>query len=89
MGIIESTPESAEGRTSWLPWAVAAVFCVVSASLMFVHFRETPAEALLMTMSLNPPEGTNFDFAGFSSPPALSPDGRRIVIRARGADGKT
>ena len=41
-----------------------------------------------MTASIEPPENTNFDFSGFNTP-ALSPDGRRIVFPARGADGKT
>jgi Tol biopolymer transport system component len=58
-----------------------------------VHFRETPDDRVITT-SINAPESTRFDFAAglaASFPltmPALSPNGRRIVFRARGPDGK-
>jgi Tol biopolymer transport system component len=43
----------------------------------------------MMTTSIEPPENTTFDFDIGSNPPALSPDGRRMVVGARGDDGQT
>jgi Tol biopolymer transport system component len=89
MGIIEDTPEP-RPASSWLVWALAAVaaaFLVTAGAVSFVHFREMVPEARVITTSVEPPENTSFDFGGFN-PPALSPDGRRIVFRASGADGK-
>ena len=90
MGIIENTPET-QPVSSGLVWtlaAVAAVLLATVAALWLVHFREMAPDARVITTSVEPPENTSFDFGGFN-PPALSPDGRRIVFRARGADGKT
>jgi serine/threonine protein kinase len=85
MGIIESAPESTEVQRVWLPWGVAALLLVAFAIVSFVHFRETPPEAPVTITSINPPENTGL-VGGF--PPALSPDGLRIVFGARGADGE-
>jgi dipeptidyl aminopeptidase/acylaminoacyl peptidase len=89
MGIIESTPEGAQARRNWLPWGIAALSLAALAAVSWVHFRETQPEKRLVSTSINPPEKTNFDFAARFNPPALSPDGRRLAFRARGADGKT
>jgi Tol biopolymer transport system component len=85
IGIIENTPEVVEVRRNWLPWGVGALAIAGLAALSLVHLRETPPEARLMTTSITAPEN-----AGFTpgNPPALSPDGRRIVFSARGAEGK-
>jgi len=84
-GAPEAAPEVAEVRRNWLPWGVAALAIAGLAALSLVHLRETPPEARLMTTSITAPEN-----AGFTpgNPPALSPDGRRIVFSARGAEGK-
>jgi Tol biopolymer transport system component len=85
MGIIESTPEVAETRRSWMPWGVAALAIAGLAAVSLIHFRETPPEARLMTTSITAPENAGFTPGNH---PALSPDGRRIVFSARGAEGK-
>jgi serine/threonine protein kinase len=85
MGIVESTPESSVVRRRWLPWGIAALLLVVLGIVSFAHFREAPPKAPVTITSINPPENTSL-VAGF--PPALSPDGRRIVFAARGADGE-
>jgi serine/threonine protein kinase len=85
MAIIENTSESVEVRRSWLPWGVTALLLVAFAIVSFVHFRETPPEAPVTITSINPPENTGL-VGGF--PPALSPDGLRIVFAARGAEGE-
>jgi hypothetical protein len=90
-GQVSGLPE-AEARVlhRWRWPAVVALLFVIAAPVLFVHFRETPPEARLMSTRINPPENTNFDFGGgVYCPPALSPDGRQIVFRARAADGKS
>jgi serine/threonine protein kinase len=72
-----------------LPWAIAAILALGASSLAIVHFRETPSVAPVIRTSILPPEGQTFQFTGNlsdSGPPAVSPDGRRIVFRA--SDGK-
>ncbi len=87
MEIIESTPESTEVRRSWLPWGIAVVLLVVLGALSFIHFRQTPPEAPVMITSINPPENTSLELV--YSPPALSPDGRRIAFSAREPDSES
>jgi Tol biopolymer transport system component/predicted Ser/Thr protein kinase len=91
MGIVESTPEvqPASSRLVWAFAAAATVFMAAFAALAFLHFREKPPETRAITTSINPPENTAFDFAAGMSPLALSPDGQRIVFKARAADGRT
>jgi Tol biopolymer transport system component len=89
MPLLESTPETAPARRMW-PWiTLAAVLAVGFGAASLVHLRETPPEARVMITSIMPPENADFDFAGRYNPPALSPDGRRIVFGVRSANGKT
>jgi eukaryotic-like serine/threonine-protein kinase len=72
------------GRT-WFPWAVAAVFALAAALLGYLsyqHVRE-PAPKMMMT-SILPPDGHSF---ADNTPPALSPDGRKLCFVAA-RDGK-
>jgi Tol biopolymer transport system component/predicted Ser/Thr protein kinase len=90
MLLLDRTPEVAPPRRPW-PWvAVAAVLAVGFAAVSFLHLREAAPEARLISASIMPPEKAEFNFVGgYYNPPALSPDGRRIVFGVRGADGKT
>jgi serine/threonine-protein kinase len=89
MPLLDAAPEAAPARRSW-PWVVvAAVLAVGFAALSFVHFREASTEPRVITTSIEPPENASFDFATGYSTPVLSPDGRRIVFRARAADGRS
>jgi len=68
-----------------LPWAIAGLFVVTTASLAFIHFREKPtARAELTRLEIPLPENTTAVFAGAF---ALSPDGRQLAFVTSGADG--
>jgi Tol biopolymer transport system component len=71
-------------RRELLAWTAAALFAVVAAVLPLR--RPATAPPLRLHASLLPPAGT--EFASFSAPLAVSPDGQRIVFGARTADGK-
>ena len=73
-------------RTSWTPWALAGTLAAVAAGLGFVAYSHTPEAApRTLRASLMPPEGTGFVV---SSPPAISPDARKLAFTAV-QDGKT
>src|SRR5262249_52693503 len=90
MAIIEVTPEvqPASPRLTWTLAAAAALLLGGLAVVSFLLFHQALPEARPVTTSINAPEHTTFELAGsVISPPALSPDGRLIVFRARAADG--
>jgi serine/threonine protein kinase/Tol biopolymer transport system component len=68
---------------------VATIAVVAALSLAFLYFRETPPEAPILRTTILPPDNTTLDFTNGLGLPTLSPDGKRIVFGARGADGKT
>jgi Tol biopolymer transport system component/predicted Ser/Thr protein kinase len=73
-------------RRAWIAAAAATLVLGALGGWAVSHFRQpqTPAEARLIITNLNLPENTSL--LGRAAVP--SPDGRRIVIRARGEDGK-
>jgi Tol biopolymer transport system component/predicted Ser/Thr protein kinase len=75
------TPGS--GKTNWLWPAVAAFLVLCTGALAFVHFRESPPEAIPMRFGIAPPPKSTLDAF------ALSPDGRKLVFNLRGADGRS
>jgi serine/threonine protein kinase len=84
-----ATPHAALSKTNPIPWAIAGILALAAAALAFFHFRETPPAAPVIRTSILPPQGQEFQFGNNlsnSGPPAISPDGRRIVFRAN--DGK-
>jgi serine/threonine protein kinase len=76
--------EAAPSRSSWIPWAAAAMLAIALAALALVHFREAPPQQSALAASIEPPRGTVF--SGDSL--ALSPDGSKLVYLARVADSK-
>jgi eukaryotic-like serine/threonine-protein kinase len=80
-------PEIKRNRFARLPlWAAAtlAIALLAATALMFTR-REAP---LVQTFILPPEEG-EFAFTGQGAgPPAISPDGKKVVFQAAGADGK-
>ena len=67
---------------------VAALSILIAAVLGFLHFRESSDEARVVRSVILPPPGTAFQYtSAISAPPALSPDGRRVVFGAKAEDG--
>jgi predicted Ser/Thr protein kinase len=69
--------------TSMLPRAVAALFAVAVVLGFVAYFRRTSAAPQVLKVSVALPEKVEFG----DSPPAVSPDGRRIAFVAH-SDGK-
>jgi eukaryotic-like serine/threonine-protein kinase len=84
VGQVSDLPISqAGGPRHWVPWAVSAMLAVALAALAFEYFREAPPEARLIATTILPPEDASFNFGGDNNPPAISPDGKRIVFGVR------
>jgi eukaryotic-like serine/threonine-protein kinase len=79
-------PVSSRSRLSAI---IAGMLAVLLAALALVHFREKPQPAQLARFSILPPEKGTFDIGGGTDIPAISPDGRRLILNVRGADGAT
>jgi len=78
-------PATANLRPTRLPWVIAAAAILIALGLGLVVFRRVPEEARVVKLSLLPPEKAVLTA---TSPPALSPDGRRLAFVAT-LDGKT
>jgi Tol biopolymer transport system component/predicted Ser/Thr protein kinase len=74
----------APSRRGWVAWAVAGLMASALALLAFVHFREARPEPRVITSTLLPPED-----ARQLNMPALSPDGRTLVVAGLGTGGQT
>ena len=64
----------------WLGWAIAAVLAVAAG--VAVALRGSAPHMPLLQTSIVAPEGTQFETMYRNGPPALSPDGTRIVFVA-------
>jgi serine/threonine protein kinase/Tol biopolymer transport system component len=71
-------------RRGRLAWAVAGILFVVSAFLAVIHFREPAPDDRSIRFVVLPPENATFT----TTPPAISPDGRRLAFTASG-EGRT
>jgi len=72
---------TAARSTRW-PWVVAVAAVAGLAALAFVHFRETPPGLQPVKFLINAPPDTTYTemYGGY----AVSPDGRYVVVAARG-----
>ena len=76
------------GWKAW-GWIAAAAALVACGALALVHFREKPVEAPLVRFTISPPEKTTFTIGGAAvRPPAISPDGRRLLFKATSQEGR-
>ncbi len=78
-----SEPTPPTRKTTWLWPGVAALLLLSLGSLGFVHFREKPPVVAPMRFEISPPAKTTINTF------VLSPDGRKLIIDARGADGRS
>jgi serine/threonine protein kinase len=86
--VVENTDPSpprhgAESRFGWVGWSMAGLLATALAAVSFIHFREVPAEERLVTTTILPPDNSIFSFSTDNNPPAISPDGLRIVFGVR------
>jgi eukaryotic-like serine/threonine-protein kinase len=80
---------AAQGLGYKMGWIASGVLALLLAGLASIHYREKPPKAPLARFSILPPEKGAFNTLGYLSPPAISPDGQRVVFSASGSDGMT
>ena len=71
-------------RLGIMALAAAVTLGLALAALAFVHFREKPPAAEMVRFEISPPVQSSF-----ASYPVVSPDGRRLAVAVRGADGRS
>jgi Tol biopolymer transport system component len=69
-------------RIAWIAGAAVVLAALLGSAFLL---RPRPEHGAVFTSSILPPENHHFDFD--RSPPAVSPDGRRIAFVARAAEG--
>jgi len=78
--LLEEHPQVTAPSRSRLGWiAVAGVLAVALLVLGFLYFRRAPEGQRILKVSVLPPEKAAFNW---ESPPAVSPDGRRLAFNA-------
>jgi len=66
-------------------WTVAALFLGVLLGGLAIHFSSTTPAPQPVALAILPSSGVTLNFSGLFGPPAISPDGTRIVVV--GSDG--
>jgi serine/threonine protein kinase/Tol biopolymer transport system component len=86
--ILEATPEATGvRRTKWV-WVVPTLLLAALAALALPYLRQPAQRPRVITTSIAPPENTLFDVDTVMNPPALSPDGREMVLGAQYPNGQ-
>ena len=83
----EGTSAPSRSRFAMAGWIAAVIFLLAAAGLAVLHFSQKPPEALVMRLSVTPPEGTHFPGPNGMTL-AVSPDGRRLIMSAVTAEGR-
>src|SRR5262245_54253924 len=83
-------PVAARRRGRERIWMAATALLSLAAGILgFLLFQSSRQPVRVIRSSVTPPEGAVFWLdSATPGPPTLSPDGRRLVFSARGADGK-
>ena len=85
-----SMPASAAKSSGLLPWAVAGALAIALAvSTVFLLRKPASVSRPLLQLNAEPAPGAVVAPHIARGGLAISPDGRRLVFRVRGADGKT
>jgi eukaryotic-like serine/threonine-protein kinase len=71
------------GKAKWLWPALAALLLLSTGAVSWVHFREKAPALIPVRFEIFPPPKTTLETF------TLSPDGRKLVFNARGADGRS
>jgi serine/threonine-protein kinase len=82
----EGTP--AKARAIWVPWVVAGVSMLALASVLLYHSTRPVPLRPLIRLNAEIAADTPLGRAGGGNMLALSPDGTRLAVTLRGADGK-
>jgi hypothetical protein len=85
MTLIEDAPQGTALRHSKLPWVVAGALALALAVLLYYATRPAPLRPLVR---LNAEIAADTSLARLGGVLALSPDGARLALTLRGADGK-
>ena len=89
---VASSPPAATPSSRWISvaWITAAALAVALVWLTVLLLREKPADVPQVSSTILPPDQVAFNFSDDYQfgPPAISPDGRRLVFSAKGADGR-
>jgi serine/threonine protein kinase len=81
---MDNMPQLVPSRRPRLTWSVAVLFLLGFSLLSFIYFRKTPPQSVEPTrFKISLPDKLNFALSGTF---AVSPDGRRLVYWAQGAD---
>jgi Tol biopolymer transport system component len=68
-------------RRAWLPWAIVGVLAVVAVTAMTRSRKAVETGSPLVQLSLPLPEDASLSLRGqHPAPPAISPDGKRVVF---------
>jgi Tol biopolymer transport system component len=82
-----SSIPTAPATRSALWWIATAACGLVALGLAARGFTPAPSRVDALSATLLAPEGAQYDFGFPWAPPALSPDGTRLVFAARGDQG--
>jgi serine/threonine protein kinase len=83
-----AAPAKPRSRISTYVWpALAGILAVTLAATLLLSRRPEASEAAAVNAALLEPPGASFDFGAPFALPALSPDGRYIVFRAKLKNG--
>ena len=81
-------PALASKNRSKLPWILAAILGIITASVVLMQYLAGSKQLPLLRLEINPPPKSQFNVSGDNAGPAMiSPDGRYVVFSASSSTG--